>query len=59
MFEFFPVTEQAAKKAGPEGDSAGPIGYFRIESEPDEDWKRQQRSSSGDGIDRARCERGA
>src|SRR5215213_1965972 len=59
VFELFPVTEQPAEEAGPECDRTGRIGDLWIEAEPDENWKREQRSSSGNGIDRARCEGGA
>ena len=59
VFELFAITEQAAEESGPERDGAGPISDFRIEPEPDQDRKCQECSSSGNGIDRARCKRGA
>ena len=59
MLEFFAITEETAEETGPERDGAGSIGDFRIESEPDQNRKRQQRSAPGDGIDRARRKRSA
>src|SRR5215510_1758074 len=59
IVELFAITKEAAEETGPKRDGAGPIGDFWIESEPDENGKRQQRSSAGNGIDRARRKRGA
>ena len=41
VLELFAVPEQAAEETGPERDCAGCVRDFRIEPEPDEDWKRQ------------------
>ena len=59
MFELFTITKETAKETGPERNSAGTISDFRIETEPYQNRERQERPTAGNGIDRARCERGA
>jgi len=59
VFEFSAIAKESAEESGPKGDGAGPVCDARIESEPDQNRKGQQRSSTGNRINDARSKRGA